>query len=148
SVLEHSTDVNTNQFYLYDPTLADGGCNITVELSDPTPSRYLQPGQAAQKEATGSNVQMNFTASDKAPRNVTVTHRSTGFGTDKLAVQLFTTENFNNEGPLHDSFIIRFDESHDNGITFSDAVKPMNFYENLGINNNGTYLSIERRAMP
>lgn len=148
SVLENSTDVNTNQFYLYDPTLADFGCYITVELSDPTPNRYLQPGQAAQVEATGSNVQINFTESDKAPGNFTVTHRSTGFGTDKLAVQLFTTENFNIEGPVHDSFIIRFDESHSNDVTFSDAVKPMNFYENLGINNNGTYLSIERRAMP
>lgn len=148
SVLTNSTDVNTNQYYLYDPTHADHGSYITVDLTEPTPTQYLQPGQAAQVEATGNNVQIIFAETDKAPGNFTATHRSTGFGTDKLVVQLFTTENFNNEGPLHDSFIIRFDESHDNGITFSDAVKPMNFYENLGINNNGTYLSIERRAMP
>lgn len=65
-----------------------------------------------------------------------------------LTVQLFTTENFNNGGALHDSFGILFEEGYNNALTASDALKPMNFYENLGINHNGTLLSFEQREMP
>ncbi|SDX36200.1 T9SS type A sorting domain-containing protein, partial [Aequorivita viscosa] len=50
--------------------------------------------------------------------------------------------------PVHDSFGIIFAEGNDNGLTPADAVKPMNFYENLGRDLNGTYLSIEQRALP
>src|SRR5690606_28574519 len=35
-----------------------------------------------------------------------------------------------------------------NGLTPQDAVKPMNFFENLGINHNGTILSYESREIP
>jgi len=43
---------------------------------------------------------------------------------------------------------LMFDDSYSNAITAADAVKPMNFRENLGVESNGTYLSIEKRKMP
>src|SRR5690606_12805060 len=65
-----------------------------------------------------------------------------------LMGKLYTQENFNNGGPVHDGFAILFAEENNNAITPVDAVKPMNFYENLGIDHDGTYLSIESRALP
>src|SRR5690606_18686501 len=56
--------------------------------------------------------------------------------------------NFANGGPLHDSFEIAFAQGNDNSLTPEDAVKPTNFYENLGIDLAGTLLSIENRDMP
>src|SRR5690606_12803025 len=67
---------------------------------------------------------------------------------DMLTVQLYTAENFNTEGPVHDGLGIVFGAGYDSNITLEDAVKPMNFYENFGIDNSGTYLSLEFRAMP
>jgi hypothetical protein len=88
-----------------------------------------------------------FNESDKAPGNFTTTNRPLS-GNDMLTVQLYTTENFNNGRALHDSFGIVFDEGFDNAITTSDALKPMNFYENLGVNHSGNLLSFEQRDMP
>lgn len=59
-----------------------------------------------------------------------------------------TTENYNNGGPVHDSFGIVFGDGNDNAITSADAIKPMNLYENFGRDHNGTYLSFEYREMP
>src|SRR5690606_27043420 len=116
SVFANSFDVNANQYYLYDPTLGTHGSYITVDLTEPSPSQYIQPGQAAQVEVIGEFAQIRFNEVDKAPGNFTATHRNTATGTDKLSVQLYTTENFNNDGPLHDSFIIRFAEGNDNAV--------------------------------
>lgn len=154
SVFANSTNLHPEYYYVYDPTQAGNGSYVTVDLSDGsnnTPSsfadQYLQPGQAAQVKTSGAAAVI-FNESDKAPGNFTTTNRNPMSGNDRLTVQLYTTENFNNEGPGHDSFVIRFDEGNDNGITPADAIKPMNFYENLGVDRNGTYLSIERREMP
>ena len=153
SVLAGSTNVNPNHYYVYDPSMATHGGYTTVSLSSPgaSPNQFLQPGQGAQAivdVVSGTGATVIFNESDKAPGNFTATNRYLILETDKLSVQLFTTENFINEGPVHDNFVIIFDENSDNGITPLDAVKPMNFYENLGIDHNGTYLSIEHRAMP
>lgn len=154
SVLSNSTNVYPLFYYVYDPTLATYGAYVTVDPSDGTnnfpgsaANQYLQPGQAAQVRVSG-NATVLFDESDKAPGNFTATNRNPMFGNDMLTVQLFTTENFNNEGSSHDSFIIRFAENNDNQITPADAVKPMNFYENIAIDNNGIYLSIEQREIP
>jgi hypothetical protein len=153
SVVTNSNNVQSEFYYVYDPVQATFGSYVTVDLADGSnnypgsfANQYLQPGQAGQVKVSGA-ASMIFNESDKAPGQHTATNRPM-YGNDRLIVQLFSTEHFQNEGPAHDSFIMRFAEGNDNGITPKDAVKPMNFYENLGINHNGTYLSIERRAMP
>src|SRR5690606_839400 len=67
---------------------------------------------------------------------------------DQLIIQLFTTENLNSEGPVHDSFGIIFDPYFNNDLTPADAIKLRNFGENIAVVNEGTLLSIERREMP
>ena len=91
---------------------------------------------------------INFQESNKETGNHTTTNRSPMSGNDKLSVQLYTTENFNTKGRVHDGFVIRFSEDFDSNLTEMDAVKPMNLAENLGRDHNGTFLSIEQRAMP
>ena len=150
-------NVNPVYYYVYDPTQATHGNWVSVNLLNATntgtsqANQYVQPGQAAQfatEEPGESNLQ--FEEAFKAPSNFTTTN-ATGnrlSSDNMLTVQLFTTDHFNNGGPTHDSFGIIFGDGLDNEVTNADAKKPMNFYENLGIDNNGTYLSIERREMP
>ncbi len=157
SVFTNSTNVNPNQYYVYDPTLAAIGAYVTVDLNSGTntfnssANQYLQPGQGAQFTAlTSGTSSVLFKESDKAPGNFTSTNAMGNNLTadNMLTIQLYTTENYNTDGPLHDSLGIIFADGNDNGLTPTDAVKPMNFEENLGINHSGTYLSIERRSMP
>ena len=157
TVFANSTNVNTAHYYVYDPTLGDHGAYVTVNLpaggatGGSDANQYLQPGQAAQFVSINNNASsIVFAETDKAPGQHT-SSSATGNGLsadDILTVLLYTTDNFSNGGKAHDGFTMIFANGNDNGITPVDAVKPMNFYENLGIDNNGTYLSIEHREMP
>ncbi len=157
SVMAGASNVNATQYYVYDPSLATNGAYVTVDLPsgentfNSVANQYLQPGQGAQFATLGAGVSsLVFNESDKAPGNFTTTNSNSNrlSADDMLTFQLYTTENFDNAGPVHDSFGIIFADGNDNGLTMMDAVKPMNFDENFGIDHNGTYLSIERRAMP
>lgn len=154
SVFAGSTNFNPNYYYIYDPTLGDFGSYVTVNLpaggtngSGSSANQFLQPGQAAQGMVYGAAT-IVFNESDKAPGNFTSSNANPMTSNDMITVQLYTTQNFNNGGSVHDSFGIIFNEEYDNRLTSGDAIKPMNFYENLGINLNGNYLSIEQREMP
>lgn len=151
-----STNLNTDHFYVYDPNGATYGNYVIVaddggtwgNTAGSAANQYLQPGQAAQVATVADGeAKVVFKEENKAPGNHTRTNRPMS-GRNMLTVQLYTTENFNNDGPVHDSFGIQFSEDYDNEITLSDAAKPMNFYENLGIDHNGTLLGLERREMP
>ncbi len=154
TVFANSSNLNANMYYVYDPTLGDNGAYVTIELpggtntSGSAASHFLQPGQGAQvATAAAGTSSVVFKESDKTPGQFTATHRPL-LANDMLTVQLYTNENYNNGGSVHDSFGIVFAEENDNSLTPADAVKPMNFYENLGIDHDGTYLSIEQREMP
>ncbi|SDW60866.1 Por secretion system C-terminal sorting domain-containing protein [Aequorivita viscosa] len=154
AVFAASTNLNTGHYYVYDSELGAHGSYVTVMLpggtntSGSVANQFLQPGQGAQAAALAAGAtSVVFDEANKAPGNFTSTSRPVS-ANDMLTVQLYTTENFSNGGPVHDSFGIIFAEGNDNGLTPADAVKPMNFYENLGVNNNGTYLSIEQRELP
>lgn len=150
------TNVNTGHYYVYDPTQATHGAYITVNLPSGTntgtsnANQYLQPGQGAQFQASGNYPSLTFSENNKAPGNFTSTNvvETPLSAENMIRVQLFTSENYNNHGPAHDSFGIIFDDSFSNELSLEDAIKPMNFYENIGVDFNGTYLSIERRKIP
>lgn len=161
-IMAESNNVNTGHFYVYDPTIAgqqgafvtvqtDTGANNLPGPGGSTANFYLQPGQAAQVVSLiGGNVVMNFKEGGKAPKNHTTTSATgnTMVSDGILSGQLYTQENYSSGGSVHDGFVILFSPENDNELTLKDAVKPMNFYENLGVNQDGTYLSIEQREMP
>lgn len=157
AVLQTSTNVNKNQYYIYDPSLGDTGAYVALDLINDTavpPSdanQYLQPGQGGQVAAISSGaVIVDFQEAYKVTGQFTSTNANGNTTLEEGLVtgQLYTLENFTNDGPLHDGFAMRFAEGNSNSLTLEDAVKPMNFYENLGVDHEGTYLSIERRALP
>ena len=159
-VMAESNNVNTGYFYIYDATIAgqqgayvtiqtDTGANSLPGQSDA--NGFLQPGQGAQAVSlVGGNVSMSFKEASKAPKNHTTTNATsnTFVSEGSLSCQLFTQENYTIGGSVHDGFVILFSSENDNELNLDDALKPMNFYENLGINHDGTYLSIEQREMP
>ena len=124
---------------------------VGTNTSNSEANEFLQPGQGAQVATLAAGpVSVDFREGDKAPGEHTSTN-ATGntLGYDGMLVgQLYTADNFNGGGPVHDSFGILFGQGHSNGLTPQDAVKPFNVNENLGIDHNGTYLSLERRALP
>lgn len=155
-VFGNSTNINKFHYYAYDPTEGTYGGYVTIELPDggsPTETeanQFLQPGQGGQFEVLGPGPSsLVFEESDKVPGQHSASN-ATGnalSANDMLNIKLYTTENFNNGGPTHDALAIIFGEGNNNEITPRDARKPMNFYENLGVDHNGTYLSIEYREM-
>ncbi|HLV92168.1 MAG TPA: T9SS type A sorting domain-containing protein [Aequorivita sp.] len=155
SVFSEASNINSNYLYVYDPSLGDHGSYVTIFLpeggntSGSQANQFLQPGQAAQVAVTGPAT-ITFNENDKAPGNFTSTNATNSrlSSDNMLSIQLFTTENFNNGGPTHDSFGMIFNDNHSSEITPADAIKPMNFNENFGRNIDGTYLSLEHREMP
>lgn len=158
SVFASSLNVNPAHYYVYDPTLGNHGAYVTINLtgandgtntSGSAANKYLQPGQAAQVATLAAGPSsVIFNEDAKAPGNFTSSNRNAPLANNMLTVQLFTTENINTGGPMHDSFGIIFAQDHDNSLTSMDAIKPINFYENLGVDHDGTLLSLERRKLP
>ena len=113
-------------------------------------NQYLQPGQGGQVASLAAGqVSINFQESHKTPGNFTSTNAGSNMLADGMLMgQLYTQENYSTGGPIHDGFAILFADENNNALTQKDAVKPMNFDENMGINHDGTYLSIESRAIP
>lgn len=154
-----STNLDNGQYYIYDPSLGDNGSFVTVILpagtntSGSSADEYLQPGQSAQIATSNSGsgtAQIEFQEDDKAPNNNNTTFSQDDPITNNPHIigQLFTTESYSSGGPLYDSFGLLFSESFDNAIAHGDAPKPMNFGENMGVDNGGNLYSIERRNMP
>lgn len=156
-VFAASDSINTAHYYVFDPNLGTNGAYVTVDLttgsgtntSGSPANEYLQPGQAAQFATiqNGSPV-IKFAEDFKAPGNHTPTSAQRMTAMDMITFQLFTTDNFNNGQPLHDSFGILFSSNYTNDVDSTDALKPMNFDENMGLNVNGHLISLERRALP
>ncbi len=157
SVLANSQNLNANYVYVYDPTLGTYGSYVTVDLSTGGNSsgsdanQYIQPGQAVQV-ATAANgaTSILFSETDKTAGQHTSTFRPENLVENNAHItgQLFTAENYNSGGKLHDSFAILFAPGYDNALNNQDAVKPFNFTENMGLGSMGSVYSVERRQAP
>lgn len=148
--------LNPFNYYMYDPTYGDLGAYVTVNITtggnnsggSSAANKYLQPGQGAQLLAISSGTaNITFQEEDKRPGEYTATN-ATEADMALMSVELYTQENYNNGKSRHDSFSIYFSQGNSNDLTMEDAIKPMNFGENIGIDHNGTYLSIEQRNIP
>src|SRR5690606_1977996 len=157
AVFAQSTNVNPNHYYVYDPGHGTQGGYVTVQLpagnnGQMSPAnQYLQPGQGAQFQTAAAGASaIKFTENAKAPGNHTTTNiNGNGFNErNMINVMLFAENNYENGKRPHDGFTLMFDPTYSNAITLVDATKPMNFRENMAIDNNGNLLSIEKREMP
>ena len=158
SVLANSTNLNTNQYYVWDPNMNTQGAYVTVDLStgNPTPSaseanQFLQPGQAAfvTTLANGASSVL-FQESDKATSEAfTEVFRGANQATTSIInIDLQTQEAYANNGKLADGVLLKFSSNASNMIEADDATKLGNLDETLSVVNNNHYLSIESRALP
>ncbi len=155
-VMANSTNVNTNHYTIWDPTISTRGAYVTIDLSDASSNpvgsdanQFLQPMQSAffQTIATGGAPVLNFTENNKnvavAP---TTTMRNQMFS--YINLKLYSQSAFdNNENPA-DGLRINFGENFDNNKTMRDAEKIFNLDENLARSLNGETLALEYRALP
>lgn len=140
-------NINPNFVYIWNPNGATRGVYETVDMS-PTSTdarRYVQPGQSffVLTLAAGP-ASLDFNASDKA-----VTQNAVGpFSTpqNRPFIDISLHRDLNGSPVIFDKVTLFLDG--DNTINSLDALKIDNFEENLSVNQNGTLLSIENRAMP
>lgn len=152
-----SSNLNPDYYYVYDASMGTHGAYVAISLPDglnimeSSVNQFLQSGAAAQVSLmqTGTT-NLEFTEMSKAPGN----HNTSNFtgnqlkASDMMTIKLFTQQNFQNNGTVHDGIGFIFNNEYSNAVTSEDAIKPFNFYENLAINKAGSYLSIEKRQFP
>lgn len=152
-----SEKININHYYVYDANLADYGAYVMVNLFDGTnffeseANGFLQPGQAAKFITVDyGGPALYFKEEHKFPGNHTAINRGgeSFLGENHIRIQLFTRENFENNGAVHDAIALDFNRFYTNSITHADAIKPMNFFENLAVDHDGLFLIKEQREMP
>ncbi|MFD2434664.1 T9SS type A sorting domain-containing protein [Mesonia maritima] len=151
SVLSASTNIDTNEYYVWDPNKGTRGGYVTVALPAGTNSdgsaanEYLEPNQAFFVAPTGgANPELVFEESHKVFDNLTSV-----FSEDEdltLTVQLVALTNA--EELLTDSFMVLFSENYSNSYNEKDASKIGNLDENIALVNGSKILSIERRNLP
>ena len=153
NVLASSTNINTNQYYIWDPNKNSRGAYVTVDLPSGTNSdgseanQYVQPNQAFFLRTTGNNPEVVFSQADKVNQNLTEVFKPSSQNDLQLTVQLFAQSN-STQSYLTDSFMVFYNNQFTNNVTGEDAGKLGNLDENIAIVNNNQYLSIEKRALP
>jgi hypothetical protein len=157
NVLQASTNLNKNFYYLWDPTRSTRGAYVTVDVVNNTnnfPSsvanKYAQPGQAFFVKTTlNGSAQLMFRESDKVI-NTTTTNvfKSNNTAISQLKLSLYENQALANSESEADAFLVDFDNSYSNDVDEFDAYKPTNQDENFALKNNNTLLSIERRNFP
>ncbi|AGC78488.1 putative secreted protein (Por secretion system target) [Nonlabens dokdonensis] len=140
-------NINPNFVYIWNPNGATRGVYETVDMA-PTSTdarRYIQPGQSffVLTSAAGP-ASLDFNATDKATTQNAVGPFSTPQNRPYIDVSLY--KDLNGSSVIFDNTKIFLDG--DNTIDANDALKIENFEENLSVNQNGTLLSIENKAMP
>ena len=157
AVTAASTNVNANQYFMWDPSLGERGAYVTVLLPSGTntsmsaANQFLQPGQAGfVTTATAGAASILFTETSKSVGENTTTSFTEESPLEETHIigQLYRSEAFNAGESLQDSFGIFFSPDHSNTITLEDASKFFNQDESMAIANGDTILSIERRFMP
>ncbi|MGB5981761.1 MAG: T9SS type A sorting domain-containing protein [Nonlabens sp.] len=154
-VLNNSSNLNTNNFYVWDPNLQSGmGAYVTVDLpagtntSSSQANQYLQPSQASfVRTLNNGSASIDFEEIHKAVGQNTQVY---GVSTiqHKLIGQIFKLQNGVFGNYPEDSFGIHFDATYSNAVDQFDAVKPLNVRENIYVRKTTSNLSLEKRDFP
>lgn len=152
----NSTNVLSQFYWVWDPTLGIRGAYATVMLDSGTASageqnQYLQAGQACFVQTMASNpASLTFTQASKSTVDTeTNVFRSSGDKTavsGKLNLKLYEREAYTSNKTEADGLWIFFDDAGNNDLDGYDAAKFTNLDENFAIANNNNLLSIENRA--
>lgn len=151
--------VETNKFYVWDPTLGTagtggyqtirkigstyyatpGGFNANALYNTTNDYRNIQSGQAFFVHATGTAGTVTFNETSKATGSRLANRKNDD------AAGIFRTSLIGNDGIMADGNILIFEDSATNEIDADDANKVMNSGENFGLLRDGKLLSAEAR---
>lgn len=158
-VLGNSTNVNTNQYYVWDPNMNAQGAYVTVDLTtgSPTPAtsdanQFLQPGQSVFVNTLNDGAaSILFEELDKdTDEALTSVFRNANALEDNVSldIELQTQDAYASNGSLADAAKVKFAANASNEVLANDALKLTNIDENLALVNGENYLSIESRGLP
>lgn len=168
-LLTYGNGVINDYVYYWDPSLADRGAFVGIDISTntnevdpevPTPgtseaNKFLQPGQAVffrnSDDAALTDYSITFEEADKATSEPALSVFSTDDNTTStlyINLRLYETAKFNNGAKEQDAVGFRFYADGNNAVDNNDARKLGNLSENLAIEHSTDLLAIEKRALP
>ena len=147
----NNAGLSTSFLYYFDSTLGSHGAYVTLDLSNQTitPSsqldKYLQPNQSFFIENATDNPSLTFKESFK--RTTEQGRNNEVFSTDtdlRIDVNMFDS----NADVFRDGITLRFNPDYSEQVTLEeDATKVWNSDESLAFQNQGRYLSIDKRPL-
>jgi len=158
SVLDASTNINKDFYFVWDPTLNARGGYTTVIIATNSntvegsvANRFLQPNQAffVQTDAAFLPASLTFTEADKfvfSNQSANLYSEENEVAQPQISLAMYAGSEA--VGTAIDGFVARFGEAYSNDVDSKDAVKPTNQDENVGLFNSGKVLSVESRALP
>ncbi|PKG41608.1 T9SS type A sorting domain-containing protein [Psychroflexus sp. MES1-P1E] len=153
ALLKSSNNVGLSKSFLYyfDPTLGSQGSYVTLDLSDQstTPfslnSKYLQPNQSFFIENIADNPSLTFKESFKRTNEQRQNNKIFSADTDlRIDVSMFDS----NADVFRDGVTLRFNPNYSEQATLEeDATKVWNSDGSVAIQNQGEYLSVDKRPL-
>ncbi len=157
SVLQNSTNLNSNSYYVWDPKLNTRGAYVTFDLNSNINSvlgsavnAYLQPWQACYVTTTSAgSASIMFHESNKSPLESVIegVYRTNNLAS-YIRLTLYESNILANNGTATDGLIMKFGDNYVNTIDGNDAIKLSNQDETFSTKNNSTLLGIESRLFP
>lgn len=155
-VLQASTNLNKVFYYIWDPTLNLRGGYVSVDVGtgDKIPNassatKYLQPWQGCfVKTDVAGLPSLSFQEAYKQVSTANVNVFRKADVVSSLRLELYEASAFAASANLSDALLVQFASGQNNEVDAYDANKFTNLDENFATNNNGSLLSIERRALP
>ncbi len=157
-VMDQSTDVNPNFYYMWDPTVNTRGAYVTVSLSTTNTmingsnnimtsdaDQFLEPWQSCfiVNDASASNVSVLFTENTKTTETTATNVFNTPATINRVGLSLISDTD-----TVLDGVLVDYDPTFSNAIDAMDALKFSNLDENIGAQVNGNSYSILRNEMP
>ena len=157
-VLDSSTNLNTNYYWVWDPKINTRGGYVAYDLNSrintvgPTSkvNEFLQPWQACfVKTSSAGAASITFQESNKATSVVNEdVYRSNSNLASYMRLTLFESNTLAANGVAADGVIVKFGNNFSNDVDANDATKFSNQDEMLSTKNNTTLLGIESRLFP
>lgn len=158
SVLNMSSNLNSNFYYVWDPTMSTRGAYVTGILASNTNNftgssvnNFLQPGQACfvKTNLTAENTSINFSEFNKwlGTTNENV-FRKAASNQSSIRLTLYDTNSLRAKEAALDGLLVLFGTDFSNSVDGNDAEKFTNLDESFSTINGSVSLSVESRTTP
>jgi len=155
AVLNSSTNLNKTFYYVLEPKMGTKGQYVTVNVETnmntggSTANRYLQPWQGGFVKTIASGpASLSIVETNKYDGASQTSVFKTSSTPSTLKIQLFDKATLEKNGFPVDGLVIDFNLNNSNSLDQNDAIKIINFDENIAVLNSNKLLSYESRTTP